>query len=465
MGSIVKSIGKVFKKIGKAIKKIAPILLVAAAAYVGYGYATGWQGAGWPRITEWGKSLMSNIQSGSSLSESAITASESFPTSTMDPGMGPGGAGQAPISPTSTQLEAGVGTFPGSDIPSLSGGGVDALTQGIASDTIDTLPNRGIEGMPSGAPTTFALGSGPPVTDTGLQQRFQPWSNAPQGLIGQTQDPRLVSQVNAMDQTYPGLMDAQADTGIPMDPGMGAGGAPQAPIPQSYVQKRLEAITGVNPATNLANHNYVEDRAKVLGVEFESPVVDVTATQTVAAPPGTEEQLLPGDINPDMDGYNQIGIPPSGYTYYPPDEFSQINEGFDYQNAHGSQANMMSINDIVGYFGNKAAAAWEAYKKLWADDPLVAFYTTSQVVKMIAAYLDKSEEEAAFKASSNMGYAPGPQSQYASMPHSKKTGIWAEKSKRPNSGRNTAPVSPPRISAINGQPQGLIGSQQQRPLV
>ena len=64
MGSIVKTIGKVIKKVGKALKKIAPILLVAAAAYVGYGYMTGFQQGGWPQITEWGKSLMGGVGSG-----------------------------------------------------------------------------------------------------------------------------------------------------------------------------------------------------------------------------------------------------------------------------------------------------------------------------------------------------------------------------------------------------------------
>ena len=88
MGSVVKSIGKVFKKIGKGLKKIAPILLVAAAAYVGYGYATGWQGAGWPRITEWGKSLMSGIRGGANLSESAVQASQTFANPTYQNQMG-----------------------------------------------------------------------------------------------------------------------------------------------------------------------------------------------------------------------------------------------------------------------------------------------------------------------------------------------------------------------------------------
>ena len=59
MGSIVKTIGKAIKGIGKAIKKIAPILLVAAVAYIGYGYMTG--GGGWTQVTDWGKSLMGNV--------------------------------------------------------------------------------------------------------------------------------------------------------------------------------------------------------------------------------------------------------------------------------------------------------------------------------------------------------------------------------------------------------------------
>ena len=74
MGSIVKTIGKVIKKVGKALKKIAPILLVAAAAYVGYGYMTGFQAGGWPQITEWGKSLVSGVSQGQTLSQAANAA-------------------------------------------------------------------------------------------------------------------------------------------------------------------------------------------------------------------------------------------------------------------------------------------------------------------------------------------------------------------------------------------------------
>ena len=116
MGSVVKSIGKVFKKAGKALKKIAPVLLVAAAAYVGYGYATGWEGAGWPRITEWGKNLMSGVRTGNSLSQSAVNASEmSFngasataPTYSAEtfPVSGPGSVAGTPLDVTTTINEA-----------------------------------------------------------------------------------------------------------------------------------------------------------------------------------------------------------------------------------------------------------------------------------------------------------------------------------------------------------------------
>lgn len=76
MGSIVKSIGRVFKGIGKTLKKIAPVLLVAAAVYVGYGFATGFTGVGWPTITGWGKSLMSGVSSGSTVSQAAAQATQ-----------------------------------------------------------------------------------------------------------------------------------------------------------------------------------------------------------------------------------------------------------------------------------------------------------------------------------------------------------------------------------------------------
>ena len=76
MGSIVKSIGKAIKGIGKALKKIAPILLMAAAIYLGYGYMTGFQSGGWPKIIGWGKSLMSGVSQGQTISQAATAATD-----------------------------------------------------------------------------------------------------------------------------------------------------------------------------------------------------------------------------------------------------------------------------------------------------------------------------------------------------------------------------------------------------
>ena len=82
MGSIVSSIGKAIKGIGKAIKKIAPVLLLAAAVYVGYGFMTGFGSGGWPQIANWGKSLMSSVAGGSPISAAAQAATATAPPAT-----------------------------------------------------------------------------------------------------------------------------------------------------------------------------------------------------------------------------------------------------------------------------------------------------------------------------------------------------------------------------------------------
>jgi len=74
MGSIVTSIGKAIKGIGKALKKIAPILLMVAAIYIGYGYMTGFQSGGWPQIMNWGKSLISGVTQGETISAATAAA-------------------------------------------------------------------------------------------------------------------------------------------------------------------------------------------------------------------------------------------------------------------------------------------------------------------------------------------------------------------------------------------------------
>jgi hypothetical protein len=74
MGSIVNAIGRAISGIADAIKKIAPALLLAAAIYVGYGFMTGFQAGGWPQILNWGKSLVSGITQGDSISGATAAA-------------------------------------------------------------------------------------------------------------------------------------------------------------------------------------------------------------------------------------------------------------------------------------------------------------------------------------------------------------------------------------------------------
>lgn len=178
MGSVVKSIGKVFKKIGKGLKKIAPILLVAAAAYVGYGYATGWQGAGWPRITEWGKSLMSGVREGVSLSESAVQASQTFanptyqnqmglpevPTSAVtSPVSGPGSVAGTPLEVTTTPPVPGLlGETISPSGEYMAMGPTAGLLSERPTDTVALVP-EGIDNeffMPEGVETGTLGGGG-----------------------------------------------------------------------------------------------------------------------------------------------------------------------------------------------------------------------------------------------------------------------------------------------------------------
>jgi hypothetical protein len=74
MGSIVNAIGRVISGIADAIKKIAPALLLAAAIYVGYGFMTGFQAGGWPNVLNWGKSLVSGLTQGDSISGATAAA-------------------------------------------------------------------------------------------------------------------------------------------------------------------------------------------------------------------------------------------------------------------------------------------------------------------------------------------------------------------------------------------------------
>lgn len=141
MGSIVKSIGRVFKGIGKTLKKVAPVLLVAAAVYVGYGFATGFTGVGWPTITGWGKSLMSGVSSGSTVSQAAAQATQtSSGVASQVTALG----AEAPVVPVTaaeaaapSALETAVGA--GAQQPGVTGGLISSMGGEVAGGDASVL--------------------------------------------------------------------------------------------------------------------------------------------------------------------------------------------------------------------------------------------------------------------------------------------------------------------------------------
>jgi len=148
MGSIVKTIGKVIKKIGKALKKIAPILLVAAIAYIGYGYMTG--GGGWTQVTDWGNSLMGGVSQGQTLSQAANAAGgmETFADAQTFPiGTQPGTAFEAsPFELTGDAIESATGTpYEFEDTGLL--GTQDSM--GLPTEDVMGLPTEDGMGLPT----------------------------------------------------------------------------------------------------------------------------------------------------------------------------------------------------------------------------------------------------------------------------------------------------------------------------
>ena len=179
MGSIVKTIGKVIKKVGKALKKIAPILLVAAAAYVGYGYMTGFQSGGWPQITEWGKSLVSGVSQGQTLSQAANAAGGMAETGASTFGLG----GEAAISGETEALMSGL----------------DATTSALTPDT--ATPSTDIMGAATGGEATGGMIGGLPSEGGGLLTQIQDATNTRfTEMMDQSLYPPLSNQVSSWTQ-------------------------------------------------------------------------------------------------------------------------------------------------------------------------------------------------------------------------------------------------------------------------
>jgi hypothetical protein len=50
-------------------------------------------------------------------------------------------------------------------------------------------------------------------------------------------------------------------------------------------------------------------------------------------------------------------------------------------------------NDFISIFKDKAGKAWQFYKDLWKNDPMIALYGTNKVIQMVAAMLAEDEKD------------------------------------------------------------------------
>ena len=434
MGSIVKTIGKVIKKAGKALKKIAPVLLVAAAAYVGYGYMTGFQSGGWPQITEWGKSLMGNVSSGMPISEAAMSADPSIladaaPQAQTFPLSGPGSVAGTPLDVTTTP-----------PLPGTETGLLGTQASSIPTD-IDTAANLPIDGLPDMASDPAGMISA--MGDTGATVAEAG------GLIS---GPRINPLFDSMDAEYKstGLVDSFSDflVGRANASEIGVNGAgvydPAFSIEEfDYpVTTTYEDVWSNQPAFTLSDSYSSGGGAGTIGGGGWGDPSDIPTTIDTNTLTGTGPGLstIPGSIS----GTNFGNVNFSGRT------------GID------------DASPTIMSWGGKA---WDFFKAAVKKDPGMAMWTGVEIVKFIATLMDKSAEQESHAARHVMGFAPGNyddlRKKYGGMPTSTKSDLW---NKHDSGNRLTAsskvktgtkPMGNTRISAINSSPGGIIGPTKQ----
>jgi hypothetical protein len=113
--------------------------------------------------------------------------------------------------------------------------------------------------------------------------------------------------------------------------------------------------------------------------------------------------------------------------------------------------------------------AWGLYKKMWEDNPGMAMWTTTNVVRTIAALLNTSEAEERERSRYVAGFKPGGWDEVRERYGGRipgTTGAMASNKPRPSAGLNTGrkPIEGVRTSAIDNRPPGLLGSRPQRAL-
>ena len=435
MGGIVKSIGKAIKGIGKALKKIAPILLVAAAIYVGYGYMTGFQAGGWPQITNWGKSLVSGVGQGQTISQAATAATDVTAMA---------GAETAALG----AAETGASTF-----------GADALTTGLGAE--QAVTSTALPGLDQAS--TGMIGQVGDVSST--------VADAGAGLIGdgmglpsgaQAAGPASNWAVDAMTQTQPGLTDMYSEIGTGWkdmtqgvldslsSPAQAAGFGPNKVIPGSTFDS---ALGGASPA-----YPGVAESTSLGGVTDVASINQAAANQVMGGSTWT-----PDTITGTGPGLSTLPPDPRLAQQYSPNQFLPNS---------GNIASHLSAGEKDTFFGKLAQLGkkgWEAYKKMWADNPGMAMWTTSNVLKTILAYLDNTDEELAHRRAHVGGFAPGGYDEVAAryggnLPGGRGGGAGYTAPRGRSKQIKTGPISEAnrgRSSAVDTRPTREYGSSQQ----
>ena len=367
MGGIVKSIGKAIKGIGKALKKIAPILLVAAAVYIGYGYMTGFQAGGWPQITNWGKSLVSGVGQGQTISQAATAASDMTAMA---------GAQTAALGAETTALgaEAVTTALPATEAVTSTAIGLDGAATGIGLDSASTgmigqagadVASTGmIDGMGAGAmtgpETNWALDS-IAQTQTGINSMYQDfgagWTDTTKGILADLNAPSPISSAQAAGMG--------SDYGVPLY---------TQPPGSTFVPE----LGGTSPA-----YPGVAESTALSGVTDVASVNQAAANQVMGGVPTAPSQAT---------------VPYGGRNPY----------GFRADQYGGmSHLDPSQKGTFFGKLAQLGRKGWEAYKKMWAENPGMAMWTTSNVLKTILAMLDDTDEKLAYRRAHVGGFAPG----------------------------------------------------------
>ena len=370
MGSIVTSIGRAISGFFEKVKDFLPVLLLAAGVYLGYGYMTGFQSGGWPAIMNWGKSLISGVTQGETIS--AATAAADAGTAGATAGM---------VEATAAPALAGVEAMPISptDVTTTALTAAGGEGAALAGDVAETGLNF--------ADMTNSLIAENDALSSGWTGALE---NISKGILGS-----LDAQAAALPRTY------QHSTNIP---GIEVGATTTA-IPEIEAGTDI-AMTGTGPALETLE-----------GPSYYSPT-----------------QMQSGNL--------EIPHPQEGQAFY---------------------------NKFLSFFGPKAEKAWGIYKNMWSDNPGMAMWTTSNVLKTILALLDDSAEKESYARRHVMGFAPGGFDDMPKMYRGKGgRGVasgYGTTSRRPSSGLKVGPLpeaTASRTSAIDRQPAGIIGPSNQR---